>query len=317
MTESNLSPKRVFIAYSHQDEAWKERLHTHLKVLEQQNLLAVWEDRQIAASNDWYPAIEQALNSAQVAILLIRANFLSSKFILDEEMPRLLKRRKDEGLLIIPLILSPCAWQTVPWIASIQGWPENNKPLSSLARNEKDQCLANLALTILDYIGSKLERIVSLANVAIRPIKFQKWNGGKPTDFDVFLSYNSSDRAAVIRLAERLKEHGIKVWLDVWELRPGFPWQEVLEEIIEKIHAAAVLVGEDGIGPWQNREMRGFLSEFVERGQPVIPVLLGNCPVAPKLPFFLKQFTWVDLRENQQEDDFKRLVWGITGNKPT
>lgn len=38
--------------------------------------------------------------------------------------------------------------------------------------------------------------------------------------------------------------------------------------------------GADGIGPWQNREMRGCLREFVERGVPVIPV--RQCPQ----PFF-------------------------------
>ncbi len=135
--------------------------------------------------------------------------------------------------------------------------------------------------------------------------------------FDVFLSYNRKDQAAVIALAERLKAYGLKVWLDVWELRPGHPWQEALERIIETTRAAAVLVGTDGLGPWQDREMRGCLSEFVEHDLPVIPVLLPGCPTVPKLPFFLKQFTWVDLRDGQEEEGFRRLVWGITGDKPS
>ncbi len=39
--------------------------------------------------------------------------------------------------------------------------------------------------------------------------------------FDVFLSYNSSDRPTVTRLGEKLRDRGLKVWLDVWELPPG------------------------------------------------------------------------------------------------
>ena len=49
MVDSANRPHRVFISYSHKDEAWKERLHTQLKVLERQNQLSIWEDRQIAA----------------------------------------------------------------------------------------------------------------------------------------------------------------------------------------------------------------------------------------------------------------------------
>ena len=52
------------------------------------------------------------------------------------------------------------------------------------------------------------------------------------TRFDVFLSHNSKDKPAVIALAKRLQANGVKVWLDAWELRPGQPWQEALEDII-------------------------------------------------------------------------------------
>ncbi len=134
--------------------------------------------------------------------------------------------------------------------------------------------------------------------------------------FDVFLSHNSHDKAAVIALAKQLKAQGLKVWLDVWELRPGQPWQEALEHIIETTQAAVVAVGKDGLGPWQNREMRGCLSEFAENDRPVIPVLLPDCPAAPKLPFFLRQLTWVDLRDGKEAEGFLRLLWGITGEKP-
>jgi hypothetical protein len=134
--------------------------------------------------------------------------------------------------------------------------------------------------------------------------------------FDVFLSYNSKDRSAVVDLANKLRAQGLNVWLDVCELRPGHPWQEALEEIIKKCSAVAVLVGDSGIGPWENMEMRGCISEFVQRNLPVIPVLLSNCPQAPVLPFFLKGFTWVDYRDGQEDDGFHRLMWGITGEKP-
>ena len=133
--------------------------------------------------------------------------------------------------------------------------------------------------------------------------------------FDVFLCHNSQDKPEVIKIARQLQQQGLKPWLDVWELPPGISWQERLEEQIEQIQSAAVFVGNSGFRPWQKREMRAFLSEFVERGIPVIPVLLEDAPKKPKLPIFLKSFVWVDFRHSES-NPMGRLIWGITQIKP-
>lgn len=133
---------------------------------------------------------------------------------------------------------------------------------------------------------------------------------------DVFLCHNSSDKPTVRHLAEELRSRDIVVWLDEWELVPGRPWQEALENVIQTVKTVAILVGSDGMGPWQDREMRGFLTEFVKRKLPVIPVLLPKVPEQPELPIFLKEFTWVDLRSGISKDGLDRLEWGITGKKP-
>ncbi len=135
--------------------------------------------------------------------------------------------------------------------------------------------------------------------------------------FDVFISHNSKDKPMVRQLAEALRQRGFKVWLDEWELVPGRPWQEALEEIIRTTRSAAVLVGKDGMGPWEVPEMRGCLSQFIRRRLPVIPVLLPDAPGQPDLPLFLEGFTWVDLRTGGlNEANLDRLEWGITGRKP-
>src|SRR5512143_2997534 len=119
---------RIFISYSHDDEVWKNRLVSHLGVLEYEGLLSVWEDRQIAAGDDWLPEIEAAIQSCSVALLLISAQFLTSKFIRGKEVPALLQRRQQGGVRIIPVILKPCAWTRVSWLKSIQARPKDGKP---------------------------------------------------------------------------------------------------------------------------------------------------------------------------------------------
>jgi hypothetical protein len=134
--------------------------------------------------------------------------------------------------------------------------------------------------------------------------------------FDVFLSHNSKDKPAVIELASALRDRQLRVWLDVWELVPGRPWQEAIEQVITTVRSGAVLVGKDGLGPWEEPEMRACLDECVRRRMPVIPVLLPGVPAQPKLPLFLRGLTWVDLRGGFDAGALDRLEWGITGIKP-
>ncbi|HEX3526722.1 MAG TPA: SUMF1/EgtB/PvdO family nonheme iron enzyme [Thermoanaerobaculia bacterium] len=137
-----------------------------------------------------------------------------------------------------------------------------------------------------------------------------------PASFDVFLSHNSKDKPAVREVGLALRARGLSVWLDEWELIPGRPWLEALERALETIACAAVLVGKDGLGPWEIPEMRACLGEFVRRNLPVIPVLLPGAPETPRLPILLNQFTWVDLRPGLNAEGLDRLEWGITGKRP-
>jgi hypothetical protein len=134
--------------------------------------------------------------------------------------------------------------------------------------------------------------------------------------FNAFLSHNSKNKPAVRDLKERLVAARLRVWFDEDELRPGIPWQELLEAGIKASKSVVVLVGADGFGPWEDEEMQGALRLAIKERRPVIPVLLPGCPEAPDLPLFLGNRTWVDLRTGLTNEGFNKLLWGITGVKP-
>jgi GTPase SAR1 family protein len=133
-------------------------------------------------------------------------------------------------------------------------------------------------------------------------------------EFDVFLCHNVADKPAVRELAQRLRERGLRPWLDELELRPGLPWQRALEEQIQSIPSAAVIVGSE-VGPWQDQELTAFLRQFIRRSCPVIPVLLPRTE-PPDLPVFLDGLTWVDLGMTEP-NPLDQLEWGITGRHPS
>ena len=143
-----------------------------------------------------------------------------------------------------------------------------------------------------------------------------------PKKYDVFLSYNSQEKEAVLRIAERLKKEGINPFLDKWHLIPGDPWMEALEKALDDSQTCAVFIGPNGISPWENEEMRAAINQRVtdpEQAFRVIPVLLPGADrgIRGRLPIFLKRTTWVEFRESiDDEEALKLLIAGIRGIAP-
>ena len=144
---------KIFISYSHKDEDWKDRLQEQLEVLALEGYFSVWDDRQIEPGDDWFAEIERELNQADVAVMLISASFLRSSFIRTEEIPTLLRRRKQEGIRLIPLILRPCRWQNIKWLKTILGGYKDNVALSGLSEHQQEEALSNLAGKIHDILN--------------------------------------------------------------------------------------------------------------------------------------------------------------------
>ena len=135
------------------------------------------------------------------------------------------------------------------------------------------------------------------------------------------MSYNRRNEDEVKDIAQRLEnEAGLRIWLDQWNLVPGEPWQEAIEEALDSCATCVVFWGPRGLGPWQHEEMRTALDRRVrERDYRVIPVLLPGCPEPEdrKMPPFLQRVTWVDFRKGLDDlAAFKKLVAGIRGVAP-
>lgn len=70
------SNKTIFISYSHEDSKYLKRLNVHLKPLERQGLVELWDDTKIKVGDKWEEEILKALNRSAIAILIISADFL-------------------------------------------------------------------------------------------------------------------------------------------------------------------------------------------------------------------------------------------------
>ncbi|HEY7415586.1 MAG TPA: toll/interleukin-1 receptor domain-containing protein [Ktedonobacteraceae bacterium] len=143
-----LAQRKVFISYSHKDTRWLERLRVHLKPVEREGIIDLWDDTKIAAGILWKDAIANALETSSVAVLLISADFLASDFIAEHEMPTILARAKSGGTTVIPVILSPGLFDSTA-LGAFQSINASNNPVCDMTHSQQEQIFVKVAQTVM------------------------------------------------------------------------------------------------------------------------------------------------------------------------
>lgn len=152
---------RVFISYSHADKQWLERLKVHLTPLKNEYDVDFWEDTRIRPGSRWRDEIRMAVEQANIAVLIISADFLASDFIRTNELPPLLKAAEEEGALIIPIIASPSLFHRNPDISQFQAVNSPSNPLISCSIGDQEATFVKVADTILENVASARPRITT------------------------------------------------------------------------------------------------------------------------------------------------------------
>ncbi|QSX30658.1 toll/interleukin-1 receptor domain-containing protein [Shewanella cyperi] len=145
---------KAFISYSHVDFEYLNRLMVHLKPLEVHNLIDIWQDTRLKAGDRWSEEISNALDNATIAILLISADFLASDFIVNNELPSILKKAQVNGTKILPVIVSPCRFLREKEMCQFHAINDPNIPLSLLSINERE--------VYYDKLASEIEKSLNL-----------------------------------------------------------------------------------------------------------------------------------------------------------
>jgi TIR domain len=119
------------------------------------------------------------------------------------------------------------------------------------------------------------------------------------TPLDVFLSHNHGDKEFVRRLATDLRDAGVPVWLDEWELRVGDSLVDRIESGIAQAGYLAVVLSPRSVGSaWVKRELNAALAEEIRRrGVFILPILIEDCD----LPLFLRDKMYADFRRDYAE----------------
>ena len=166
-----LPPERdqLFISYSHVDREWVERLQKMIRPLVRSEALRLWDDSQIPAGAKWKVEIEKALASAKVALLLVSDDFLASEFVINKELPPLLRAAEAEGLCILWVCLGPCFYEATP-IHEYQAVLPPGEPLEAMGPVQQKAALKTIAGAIRDALSPGVAQAQDPAQTQPRPV---------------------------------------------------------------------------------------------------------------------------------------------------
>lgn len=121
-------PVEIFCCYADNDQDLLAKLETHLSPLRRQGAIVTWHSLNILPGTNAEEERSKHLNSAQIILLLISAEFLASDYCYGREMKRAIERHKQGEAVVIPIILRPTYWEEAPF-AHLQPLPTDKKPV--------------------------------------------------------------------------------------------------------------------------------------------------------------------------------------------
>jgi hypothetical protein len=107
-----------------------------------QGMISSWHDRKILPGDEWKHHIHDHLETADIILLLISADFIASDYCLDIEVKTALRRHESGEACVIPILLRPVDW-TGAVFAKLQALPTHGRPVTMWA--DRDEAFLDVA----------------------------------------------------------------------------------------------------------------------------------------------------------------------------
>lgn len=187
----------VFFSYSHADEALRDQLEKQLSLLKRQGIIEVWHDRRIGAGKDFGKEIDHHVETDDIILLLVSADFLDSDYCYNKEMARAMARHEASEAVVIPVILRACDWHGAPF-GKLNATPPDGRPVTQYP--DRDQALLEVTKAVraaAEHLGSRDAKTTSHATSkpAAAPIANTS-SGHRSSNLRVAKQFSERDRDA-------------------------------------------------------------------------------------------------------------------------
>jgi hypothetical protein len=145
---------KVFLSYSIQDKGFCDDLLKGLSSLKRDEIISYWHGGMISPGQERDRLILEKLDQADLVLLLISANYISSDFCYCTELVKAMERH-DSGLArVVPIMLSPVDWTGTPF-SHLQALPENAEPVTSWKR--RDEAYRTISMSLRNVVFELME----------------------------------------------------------------------------------------------------------------------------------------------------------------
>lgn len=225
---------------------------------------------------------------------------------------RCLEQRWPE--VFSPLVgSSELAEEVSKWdISAAATYAQDSGPRARIAASlVSDQRLADL---LLGSEGKSWLNNSQLRNASIGFLRTQRRTSEldtaeAPVQYDTYISYHRDDSGYVVKIAQMLSEHGLRVFFDVDDLKAGDTWSSTISSAFEKSRTICFCIGRKSFeSQWQVEE----LDSAIANSQIIIPVVLPNAQPDPNaIPDAIKERNWLIFKTDIDTVNIEQLVDAI------
>lgn len=292
----NIEELKIFYCYARKDKKLREQLGKHLEPLKQKHRIITFCDAEILPGKNWEKEIDKSLSNSDIILILVSADFISSNYCYNIEMQKAFEMAEAGKILIIPIILRPCAWETTP-LYRIQALPKEGKPVVSW--DDLDEAFYNIFQGVdkviedlknadkplhyeFDSIYHLKDRIseILFAGQDISRYFFDFLESfSSPLQYHtLFIGYAHSDQALATRLHADLQNKGVRCWFAPHDLRPGDKIRSRIDEAIHIQDKTLLLLSERAIASsWVEFEVEATLEkEYRQKRLLLLPIRLDE-----------------------------------------
>ena len=146
-------PYQIFTIYAREDAQYLKELRGQLRPLENAGRIKVWSDREINPGVEWEKEIVQHLDTADIILILVSADYYDSAYIHEVEIKYALARHEKGEAKVLPIIVRPVDFSDDPIISRLQVLPTDSKPVTDRHWQNRDDAWLDVVAGVKRTLG--------------------------------------------------------------------------------------------------------------------------------------------------------------------